>query len=65
MINPELIIERRHIYQTRLAILEVTDPPPQWAQHLAFEEAEKHIAELMNAEQLRKKKLFAQLRKAI
>lgn len=42
----ELMIERRHIFETRLAILEA-DPIPTAAQNnLAGEEADQHISEL-------------------
>lgn len=38
--------EYRHIYHTRLAILESTDPPSSLDHNMASEEATEHIKEL-------------------
>lgn len=47
--NPtELRIERRHIYETRLGMLEIHGPPPAWANNMAVEEADAHIDALLN-----------------
>lgn len=48
--TPDEMNEHRHIYETRLAILEASNPPSALHHNMAVIEADNHIAELQRAQ---------------
>ena len=48
MTTTELKLEHRHIYLTRLGMMEAEDPPTSDQHNLAVDEADEHVRRLKN-----------------
>ncbi len=65
MTNTELTAERRHIFETRLAILEAGTFPTNEQHNIASAEADAHIEKLRDGQQQSQADMFNEIRRAI